>query len=419
MKPILKGGEITSDAGSILLSQVDKKIGLTRRVAQSLRDSRRQASCDFSLKELLAQRIYGLALGYEDLNDHQHLRHDIALQTAVQRDQPMASAATRCRLETRTDRDTAVAIHEILIDQFIKAHSKPPKRLVLDFDATDTPLHGEQEQRFFHGYYNHYCYLPLYVFCGRHLLVSYLRPSNIDPARHSWAIMSLLVKALRSHWPNVEIIFRADSGFCRWKMLSWCERNHVGYIVGIAKNERLLAAAKHWIDLSEELFQMLGKKQRLFTSIRYAARTWNCTRRVIVKAEHSAHGANPRFVLTNLNQTDQHLYDRVYCARGDMENRIKDQQMSLFADRTSCSKWWPNQFRQLLSGLAYVLFEVMRRISLKNTALETATPMTIRLKLLKIGAVIVKNTRRIKIMMSSSYPFQNLYAQVATALNSS
>ena len=348
----------------------------------------------------MAQRIYGLAWGYEDLNDHQYLRHDIALQTAVQLDQPMASAATLCRLENRSDCDTAIALHEILFEQFIKAPPKPPKRLVLDFDATDTPLHGEQEQRFFHGYYNHYCYLPLYVFCGRQLLVSYLRPSNIDPARHSWAVLSLLVKALRAHWPKVDILFRADGGFCRWKMQSWCERHQVGYIVGIAKNERLLKAAQYWIDLSEDLYQVLGKKQRLFASVRYAARTWKSARRVIVKAEHSVHGANPRFVVTHLTQTDQYLYDHVYCARGDMENRIKDQQMSLVADRTSCSKWWPNQFRQLLSGLAYVLFEAMRRISLKNTGLETATPNTIRLKLLKIGAVIMKNTRRIKIMMS-------------------
>lgn len=413
------GGEITSDAGAVLLRQSDLRVGLTKSIAKKLDDSRRQASCDFDLRELIAQRIYALALGYEDLNDHQLLRNDIALQTSVQRDQTLASAPTLCRLENRADRATAIALHEVLFEQFVKAHDKPPKRLILDFDATDTPIHGDQDQRFFHGYYDHYCYLPLYVFCGRHLLVSYLRPSNIDPAKHSWAILSLLVKSLREQWPSVEIVFRGDSGFCRWRMLSWCERHDVRYIVGIAKNDRLLKAAHHWTELSHYLFERLGKKQRLFGSIRYAAHSWDHSRRVIVKAEHSSHGPNPRFIVTNLEQSDQYLYDKIYCARGEMENRIKDQQLSLFADRTSCSKWWPNQFRQLLSGMAYVLFEAMRRLSLKNTSLKVATPATIRLQLLKVGAVVIRNTRRVKIMMSSSYPFQRLFALAASALNSS
>ena len=208
------------------------------RVARALGDGRRQASCEFSAEELIKQRVYGLALGYEDLNDHLQLRDDLVLQTAVSRDTKLASSATLCRLEHRANRDSAVAIHEILFQQFIQSHDKAPKRLILDFDATDTPLHGEQEQRFFHGYYDHYCYLPLYVFCGRHLLVSYLRPSNLDPARHAWGILSLLVKALRAHWPKTEIIFRGDSGFCRWQMLRWCERHDVCYIVGLAKNPR-------------------------------------------------------------------------------------------------------------------------------------------------------------------------------------
>lgn len=414
-----EGGEITSDAGVVLLAQVDKRIRLSQQVSKCLSDNRRSASCEFSLEELLKQRIYALALGYEDLNDHQQLRHDLVFQTAANRDSTMASASTLCRFENRAGRDSAVALHQVLFDQFVNSQRKPPKRLILDFDATDTPVHGEQDQRFFHGYYNHYCFLPLYVFCGRHLLVSYLRPSNTDPARHAWSILSLLVKAIRKHWPKTEIIFRGDSGFCRWKMLRWCERQNVRYIVGLAKNSRLLEQCTFWTKLSESLFEQLGVKQRIFTSIQYCARSWDKARRVIVKAEHSQHGSNPRFVVTNLEQKDQYLYDKIYCARGEMENRIKDQQLSLFADRTSCSKWWSNQFRQLMSGLAYVLFEAMRELNLQGTILEKSSPTTIRLKLLKIGAVVIRNTRRVKIMMSSSYPFRQLFTQVTATLNTS
>jgi len=413
------GGDITSNGGIALLAQVDKQMGLTQAVARAIGDTRRRASCDHSLLELLQQRIYGLALGYEDLNDHGELRHDLALQTATSRVETLASPATLCRLEQRSDRESAVAIHQVLFDQFVAAHKHPPKRLILDFDATDTPLHGDQEGKFFHGYYDHYCYLPLYVFCGRHLLVSYLRSSKIDPAKHSWAILSLLVKALRRHWPKVEIIFRGDSGFCRWKVLRWCERHQVKYIVGIAQNKRLKARSAPWIDLAEKLYELTGKKQRVFASIHYGARSWDKARRVIVKAEHSSHGANPRFVVTTLSQTDKYLYDKVYCARGDMENRIKDQQLDLFAGRTSCHRWWPNQFRQLLSGLAYAVFEVLGARALKNTALAKATPNRIRLTLLKIGAVVIRNTRRIRILLSSACPHQYLFQTVAYRLNSS
>lgn len=413
------GGDITSNGGIPLLSQVDRQMGLTQAVARAMVDSRRQASCDHSLLELLRQRVYALALGYEDLNDHHELRNDLALQTATSRVETLASPATLCRLEHRTNRDTAVAIHEVLFDQFVKAHDKPPRRLILDFDATDTPLHGDQEGRFFHGYYDHYCFLPLYVFCGRHLLVSYLRRSNSDPARHTWAILSLLVKALRRHWPNVEIIFRGDSGFCRWKILRWCERHDVRYIVGLAKNDRVKAQAAPWIDLAESWYELTGNKQRLFTSIHYGARSWDKPRRVIVKAEHSRLGANPRFVVTNLPQGDQYLYDKLYCARGDMENRIKDQQLDLFAGRTSSHRWWPNQFRQLLSGLAYTLFEGLRRRALQHTRLATASPNTLRLTLLKIGAVIIRNTRRIRILLSSACPHQDLFRLISLRLNSS
>lgn len=413
------GGDITSNGGIPLLSQIDRQMGLTQAVARVMGDSRRQASCEHSLLELLRQRVYALALGYEDLNDHHGLRNDLALQTATSRVETLASPSTLCRLEQRTDREAAVAIHEVLFEQFVKAHDKPPRRLILDFDATDTPLHGDQEGRFFHGYYDHYCFLPLYVFCGRHLLVSYLRRSNCDPARHTWAILSLLVKALRRHWPKVEIVFRGDSGFCRWKILRWCERHNVRYIVGLAKNDRVKAQAAQWIDLAESLYDLTGKKQRLFASVHYGALSWDKPRRVIVKAEHNRLGANPRFVVTNLPQTDQYLYDKLYCARGDMENRIKDQQLDLFAGRTSSHRWWPNQFRQLLSGLAYTLFEGLRRMALKTTRLAQASPNTLRLTLLKIGAVIVRNTRRIRILLSSACPHQDLFRSVALRLNTS
>jgi hypothetical protein len=413
------GGDITSNGGIPLLAQVDQAMGLTRAVARALDDPRRRASCEHSLADLLRQRIYALALGYEDLNDHTELRHDLALQTATARVETLASPATLCRLEQRADRESAVALHEILFQQFVDAHDRPPRRLILDFDATDTPLHGDQEGRFFHGYYDHYCFLPLYVFCGRHLLVSYLRRSDGDPARHSWAILALLVKAIRQHWPKVEIIFRGDSGFCRWKLLRWCERHGVHYIVGIAKNNRLLAQSELWREAAEMLYELTGKKQRVFASIRYGALSWDKRRRVIVKAEHSAYGANPRWIVTNLPQTDQYLYDKVYCARGDMENRIKDQQLDLFAGRTSCHSWWANQFRQLLSGLAYTLFEGLRRRALHDTVLAKASPNRIRLTLLKIGAVIIRNTRRIRILMSSACPHQDLFQTVAWRLNSS
>lgn len=413
------GGDITSNGGVGLLAQVDKQMGLLRAVAQAMGDPRRRASCDHSQEELLKQRVYSLALGYEDLNDHDELRHDLALQTATSRVETLASPATLCRLEQRSDREAAVAIHEVLFDQFVAAHDRAPKRLILDFDATDTPLHGDQEGKFFHGYYDHYCYLPLYVFCGRHLLVSYLRPSNIDPAKHSWAILSLLVKALRQHWPKVEIIFRGDSGFCRWKLLRWCERHDVRYIVGLAKNKRLRRKSAIWTNLAETLHKATGKKQRVFASIAYGARTWDKRRRVIVKAEYSSHGANPRYVVTNLSQGDQYLYDKIYCARGDMENRIKDQQMDLFAGRASSHRWWPNQFRQLLSGLAYTLFEGLRARALEGTPLAKASPNRIRLTLLKIGAVIIRNTRRIRILMSSACPHQELFHTAAYRLNSS
>ena len=411
-----EGGDITSDGGVLLLQQVDRRLGLCEAVARTLDDPRRQASVDHDGLSLLRQRVYALALGYEDLNDHDTLRLDLAIQTALGRTQELASSPTLCRWENRADRKAAVRMHEVIVEQFIASFKRTPKKLILDFDATDDAVHGQQEGRFFHGYYDHYCFLPLYVFCDKKLLVSYLRPSKIDGAKHAWAILALLVKRLRQVWPQVKIILRADSGFCRWRMLSWCERNNVKYIVGIAKNKRLNALTAQLQREARDCYGQFGAKVRWFTDIHYAAGSWDCKRRVIAKIEHSARGSNPRYVVTNLKGDGQALYDKLYCARGDMENRIKEQQLDLFADRTSCHQWWPNQFRLLLSSLAYMLLEAIRRLALKGTELANAYVGTLRLKLLKIGAVILRNTRRIRFLLSSACPYQRLFFHVAARL---
>ena len=410
------GGDITSDGGVLLLRQADRLTGLSDSIARALSDPRRQASCDHDVPGLVRQRLYAIALGYEDLNDHDGLRQDVALQTAVERDQWLASASTLCRFENRADREAAWRLHEVLLDQFIASFKRAPKKLILDFDATDDPVHGEQDGRFFHGYYRHYCFLPLYVFCGHQLLVSYLRPSNIDGAKHSWAILSLLVKRLRQVWPKVRIIFRGDGGFCRWKMLRWCDHHEVGYLIGLAKNKRLNRLTASLQDEAAACFAATGHKVRWFTDFQYAARSWDGARRVIAKIEHSQHGVNPRYVVTNLEGDAKQLYDKLYCARGDMENRIKENQLDMFGDRTSCQHWWPNQFRLLLASLAYTLIEAIRRIALKGTELANAYVGTIRLKLFKIGAVILKNTRRIRFLLASGCPYKELYFLAANRL---
>ena len=410
------GGDITSDGSVLLLRQADRLTGLSDSIARALSDPRRQASCDHDVPGLVRQRLYAIALGYEDLNDHDGLRQDVALQTAVERDQWLASASTLCRFENRADRETAWRLHEVLLDQFIASFKRAPKKLILDFDATDDPVHGEQDGRFFHGYYRHYCFLPLYVFCGHQLLVSHLRPSNIDGAKHSWAILSLLVKRLRQVWPKVRIIFRGDGGFCRWKMLRWCDHHEVGYIIGLAKNKRLNRLTASLQDEAAACFAATGHKVRWFTDFQYAARSWDGARRVIAKIEHSQHGVNPRYVVTNLEGDAKQLYDKLYCARGDMENRIKENPLDMFGDRTSCQHWWPNQFRLLLASLAYTLIEAIRRIALKGTELANAYVGTIRLKLFKIGAVILKNTRRIRFLLASGCPYKELYFLAANRL---
>jgi hypothetical protein len=316
------------------------------------------------------------------------------------------------------DRKAAVAFHKVLIEKFIASFAEAPTELILDFDATDDRVHGTQEGRFYHGYYGNWCFLPLYVFCGEQLLVSYLRPSNRDGARHAWAILKLLTQRLREAWPQVRLIMRADSGFCRWKMLQWCDGAGVDYIIGLARNPRLEALGAPLMAQAEAAFAAAPQKQRLFAWLDYAADTWDRQRRVIAKAEFSAQGKNPRFVVTSLEGDAQVLYDEVYCPRGEMENRIKEQQLGLFSDRTSCHSWWANQFRVILSAAAYVLLETIRRVGLRGTELARAQVGTIRLKLLKIGAVIVRNTRRIRLYFSSAYPHQELFASVCAALNS-
>ena len=410
------GGDVSSDGGVLLLSQIDRRLKLLEHVDRVIPDPRDPRYVEHSQLSLLRQRVYGLCLGYEDLNDHQSLRCDPAIQTAVDRQENLGSQSTLCRLENRMNRQVAVDIHRELVEQFIASFDTPPEELILDFDATDDPVHGQQQGRFFHGYYDHYCFLPLYVFCGDQLLVSYLRPSRIDGAKHAWAILALLVKRLRQSWPQVKIIFRGDSGFCRHSLLRWCDRHHVGYVVGIAKNDRLLNHVKAHFEQAAECFQQSGTKVRWFTDFQYGARSWQCQRRIIAKIEYSTHGANPRFLVSNLEQEDKVIYDVIYCARGEMENRIKEQQLGLFADRTSCHDWWPNQFRLLLSSLAYTLMESLRRVTLKGTELARAQVTTLRIKLLKVGAVILRNTRRIRFLLSSNYPYQSLFQHVVQQL---
>ncbi len=386
-------------------------------VARRLSDARQRGKVEHCFVAMLRQRVFALALGYEDVNDHAELRHDLALQTAAERDRALASPSTLSRFENAAGRDWAWAIHEALVEDFIASHREAPEELILDFDATDDAVHGKQEGRFFHGYYDHYCFLPLYVFCGERLLVSYLRPSKIDGARHAWAILALLVKRLRQAWPGVRIILRGDSGFCRHKMLSWCERHGVGYITGLAKNARLNDLAAAWMEAAAEGFEAKGEKQRLFGEFAYAAGTWKRTCRVIARIEHGPKGANPRYVVTNLDGEAQDLYEKLYCARGDMENRIKEQQLDLFADRTSCHGWWANQFRLLLSSLAYTLIETIRRRALAGTQMAHAQAGTIHLKLLKVGAVILRNSRRVRVHLSSAYPHKALFMRAAARLD--
>lgn len=412
------GGSMTSDAGVMLLAEVDRKLGLLGAAARCIADPRDPLLITHSVRDMLRQRVYGLALGWEDLNDHGALRRDVAMQTAVGVERDIASAPTLCRLEKWADRATAWRLHAVLVEQFIASFESPPEEVMLDFDATDNPLHGQQEGRFFHGYYDSYCYLPLYVFSGQQLLCAYLRPSNIDGAQHTAAILKLLVRRLRQAWPGVRVVLRADSGFCRQRILNWCERSGVHYIVGLARNARLqaqVALAELWL---HDEYERTGAKQRLVGEFDYAAQSWPHERRVITRLEWGEQGCNPRFVVTNLAGDPRALYDELYCQRGEAENRIKEAQVGLFATRTSCQVLRSNQLRMLLSALGYVLIERLRALALQGTALATAQVDTLRIRLLKVAAVITRNTRRIRLYLASHWPSAPIFAHAMSQLRS-
>jgi Transposase DDE domain group 1 len=410
------GGRLTTDAGALLLRELGQKLGLFDALDRVIPDPRWLPIVVHDQKAMLAQRIIAIALGYEDLNDHQTLRSDPAWQIAAGKDPdpalPLASPPTLCRLENRVDRNALVQVAEVLVDQFIASHLDVPEHLILDFDATDDLIHGKQEGRFFHGYYDHHCFLPLYVFCGDELLTAYLRPSDIDAAKHSRAVLKLLVGKLRAAWPEVKITIRGDSGFCRWRLMRWCDSHGIGYVIGLAKNKVLERAARDEIERAERQFRRTGQPQRVFGSFSYAAGSWERSRRVIIKAEHNAQGANPRFVVVNVPGDPQELYEDVYCQRGEMENRIKEQQLGLFADRTSCHRFLANQFRLLLSSAAYVLVQSLRRTALAGTELARAQVGTIRLKLFKVAARVVVSVRRVVFHLASSYPYQAVFREV-------
>jgi hypothetical protein len=408
------GGEVSSDGGLILMREADQRLGLIKSVAARIGDKRQEGKVQHKSVTLLRQRVMGLCAGWEDLNDAGELAHDPVHQLAAGAEE-LGSAPTLSRFENAQNRASAWAVNEELVEQFIRSKKEAPAYLILDFDATDTPVHGQQEGRFFHGYYNCHCFLPLYVFCGDQLLVAYLRKSNIDGAKHAWAILALLVKRLKAAWPRTKIVIRADSGFCRDRMLTWCDRHDVKYVIGLARNSRLLEHNAPLMKRAEEEFKRSGQKQRLFTAFAYAALTWQGPRWVIAKAEHTDKGANPRFLVTNVVGDAQKIYDQRYCARGEMENRVKEQMM-LFADRVSAHRWWANQWRLLLSALAYTLMEAVRRLALAGTELAQATCQTIRLKLIKIGTVIERKVTLIRLHFSSAHPLQALFAHAVRCL---
>lgn len=410
------GGELSSDGGLLLLRQLDAHLGLSRAAAAAIPDPRDPQRIRHGLRELLAQRLYGLCCGYEDLNDHKTLRGDVLMQSAVGRDEALASAPTFSRLENRATRAQAWSLHGVLIDQFIASHKAAPEELVLDIDASDVPLHGNQERSQFHAYYDHHCYLPLYVFCGQAMLACVLRPSKIDGARHAAAVMKLLLTRLRRVWPSTRFIVRADSGFCRRRLLHWCERAGVGYIVGLARNARLHEAVQLAEASLADAYAASRTKQRLIGEFAYAAKSWSHERRVITRLEYGDQGTNPRFVVTNLHGDAQQLYDGLYCQRGEAENRIKEAQLDLFGTRASCSRFLANQLRLLLAALAYTLMVRLRQLALQASELERASAATIRVRLLKIGAAVLRNTRRVRVMLASHHPLRELFATAAARL---
>jgi len=423
------GGAITSDAGALLLGKTDRAIRLTERFASCFNDTRVSELVEHSVGTMVMQRVVGIALGYEDLNDHDELRHDpvlavLAGKLEARRNEcaPLAGKSTLNRLELSRPEPTryhkvshdAVMIETLFVDLFLEAHRHAPEQVILDLDATDDPLHGDQEGRFFHGYYDCYCYLPLYIFCGRHLLVAKLRRSNIDGSAGAIEEVARTVARLRRRWPRVRILLRGDSGFARETLMAWCEANRVDFLFGMARNERLEAAIKDELMLAAAESIRTGKSARRFKDFTYSTLdSWSRSRRVIGKAEVTGGDANPRFVVTSLKPVEvagQHLYEKIYCARGDMENRIKECQLDLFADRTSTATMRANQLRLWFASMAYVLLCALRRIGLAYTQFAEATCGTIRLKLLKLGALVRISVRRIKLAMASACPYQHEFS---------
>ena len=439
------GGKISSDSGGLLLREVEQRVHILKRLADCFTDHRDSDLIEHSLDSLIKQRVMGLALGYEDLNDHDTLRHDplLALLSGKQdlsgktrkrdRDKGCAIAgkSTLNRLElTPLDADAtsrykkivadSSAMDDLLVDLFLEAYVSPPEEIVLDVDATDDPLHGHQEGRFFHGYYRGYCYLPLYIFCDEHLLCARLRKADQDGAAGTVDELSQIVEQIRLSWPQTRIIVRGDGGFCREDLMAWCETHGVDYILGMPKNSRLKAIITEEMAQARLQYEATDQAARVFRDFRYQTRTsWSCERRVVGKAEYLAKGENPRFVVTTLSTKDwgaRSLYEDLYCARGDMENRIKEQQMALFADRTSTHEMRSNQLRLYFSSFAYVLMQTLRRLGLEGTSMAKAQCDTIRLKLFKIGAHIRISVRRVRIAFSESYPYANLFRQVMQRL---
>jgi len=436
------GGAITSNAGALLLGATDRAINLISRFAACFRDARSAERIEHKVATLVGQRIFGIALGHEDVVDHDQLRHDpvlaiLAGKLAARRTDcaPLAGKSTLNRLEHapagepgryhRIGHDAA-AIEALFVDLFLEAHRKgPPRQIILDLDATDVPLHGHQEGRFFHGYYDAYCYLPLYVFCGRHLLAARLRRANIDASAGALEEVARIVGQIRARWPRVRILLRADSGFAREALMVWCEQHGVDYVLGLARNSRLVGEVAAELTAAKAEAEQSGKAARCFKDFRYRTLdSWTCERRVVGKAEQLLDGsgetsANPRFVVTSLKPEAwpaQPLYERLYCARGEMENRIKECQLDLFADRTSAATMRANQLRLWFASLAYVLLDALRRIALPATRLAQATAGTIRLKLLKIGALVRVSVRRVTIKMASGHPWQRDWAIAHRAL---
>ena len=435
------GGRVSTEGGGLLLREVEKGTQILHRFAECFVDYRDKNQIEHTVSELVSQRVYGIALGYEDINDHDDLRQDALLATLVgksdptgggrlrdrDRGHPLAGKSTLNRLElapagiVSTHRYHKIVCQPDLVDRyfvdvFLDAYEQPPKRVVLDFDATDDPIHGAQEERFFHGYYGCYCYLPLYVFCDDHLLCARLRPSDIDASSGSLDELIRIAGQIRERWPDVQIVIRGDSGFARDDMMAWCEGHGIDYIFGLARNPRLVRSISKQLKKAKKKFWMTQRSARCFRDFRYRTlKSWQRTRRVVGKAEQLAKGANPRFVVTSLSKHEfdaRALYEDLYCARGDMENRIKEQQLGLFADRTSSSIFFANQLRLWLSSVAYVLMSELRRVGLKATAMATAQCSTIRNKLLKIGAIVSISVRRIWVRCASGCPYQTLFHHV-------